>query len=126
MRGIGKEDFKMKLLLVTISFVLMPYLSGCTLLVAGGAGAEGGYIAGQEEQTAGEVIDDQWVTTKIKTKFAIDSDVSAMRINVDTKDMVVTLTGTVKSKKEMEKALKIARETKGVKKVINKLKIEKE
>lgn len=100
------------------------FLNGCALLVIGGAGAEAGYIAGKEDQTAGEVIDDQWITTKIKSKFIADPDISAFKINVDTDKNIVTLTGTVKSRKEAEKAINIARETKGVKKIIDKLKIE--
>jgi len=35
----------------------------------------------------------------------------------------VTLTGTVKSKAEAEKAMSIARDTKGVKRVVNHLKV---
>ncbi len=102
----------------------IPLLNGCVLLVAGGAGAEAGYIAGQKDQSAGEVINDQWITTKIKTQLATDSEVSALRINVDTEKGVVTLSGTVKSKKEAKKARQIAHETKGVTKVVDKLKVE--
>lgn len=100
-----------------------PLLNGCAVLVASGVGAEVGYIAGQEDQTAGEVINDQWITTKIKTKFAADLEVSALRIDVDTKDGVVTLSGVVRSQREADKAILIARETKGVKKVIDKLRV---
>lgn len=99
-------------------------LNGCAVLVAGGVGAEAGYIAGQEDQTPGEVIDDQWITTKIKTKLAADWEVSALKINVDTKKGVVTLSGRVGSRREADKTLQIARETKGVKGVVNKLKVE--
>lgn len=101
-----------------------PLLNGCALIVVGGAGAEAGYIAGQEDQTAGEVIDDQWITTKIKTKLVADWEVNALKINVDTEKGVVTLSGTVGSRNEAEKAIRIARETKGVKKVVDKLKVE--
>lgn len=103
---------------------LSTLLNGCAVLVAGGVGAEAGYIAGQEDQTPGEVIDDQWITTKIKTRLAATPGVSALRINVDTEKGVVSLTGTVSSKQEADKALQIARETKGVKGVVNKLKVE--
>lgn len=102
----------------------IPLLNGCALLVAGGAGAEAGYIAGKKDQSAGEVVDDQVITSKIKTKIALNSALSALSINVDTEKGVVTLSGTVKSKKEAKKALQIARETKGVTKVVDKLKVE--
>jgi osmotically-inducible protein OsmY len=104
---------------IIISF--LPAISGCIFVAAGGVGAEAGYIATQKEQSAGEVIDDQWITAKIKTKFIADPDLKAFQINVDTENGVVTLRGSVGSKDEVEKALLSARNTKGVKKVIDKL-----
>jgi hyperosmotically inducible periplasmic protein len=78
------------------------------------------------ERTAektGEVVTDAAITSSVKTKFLAEPGVSGLKIDVDTKDNVVTLTGTVKSKAEAEKAVMIARETKGVKRVVNHLKI---
>jgi len=59
----------------------------------------------------------------IKTKFLAESGVPGTTINVDTNNHVVTLTGTVKTKAEAAKAVMIARETKGVKRVIDHLKV---
>jgi osmotically-inducible protein OsmY len=78
------------------------------------------------ERTAektGEVVTDAAITSSVKTKFLAEPGVSGLKIDVDTKDHVVTLTGTVKSKAEAEKAVMTARETKGVKRVVNHLKI---
>jgi osmotically-inducible protein OsmY len=47
-----------------------------------------------------------------------------MGINVDTSNHVVTLNGTVHSAAEKAEALRLARTTKGVKKVVSKLTIE--
>ena len=109
--------------IIIISFI--PVLSGCLYAVVGGAGVETGYIAGQKDQTTGEVIDDQWITTKIKSKFIADTDISAFKINIDTENGVVTLTGKVNSQTEAEKAVLIAKNTKGVKNVINKIVVNK-
>ncbi len=109
---------------LSLLFFSMPLLNGCALLVVGGAGAEAGYIAGKKDQSAGEVVDDQVITSKIKTKIGLNSALNAMRINVDTEKGIVTLLGTVKSQKDADEALQIARDTKGVKKVVNKLKVE--
>lgn len=112
---------KFTLLITGIIVSLLPALSGCMFVVAGGAGAEAGYVAGKKEQSAGEVVDDQWITTKIKTKLIADPDLKAFQINVDTENGIVTLKGSVGSKDEKEKAMIAAKNTKGVKKVIDKL-----
>lgn len=71
----------------------------------------------------GEVITDAAITTDVKTKFLAEPGVSGLNINVDTNDHVVTLSGNVKTKAEMNKAMSIARDTKGVKRVVNHLKM---
>jgi hyperosmotically inducible protein len=62
---------------------------------------------------------DAGVTTKIKTQLAADDLVKARNIDVDTKDHVVTMTGTVSSEAEEAQALKIARATTGVSQVVD-------
>ena len=71
----------------------------------------------------GEVITDAAITTEVKTKFLAEPGVSGLNINVDTNNGVVTLSGNVKSKAEAEKAMSIARDSKGVKRVVNHLKM---
>ena len=61
------------------------------------------------------------LTTKIKSKMALDDSVKALDINVDTADGVVTLTGTVRSQAERTRAVQLARETQGVKSVNDRL-----
>jgi hyperosmotically inducible protein len=75
------------------------------------------------EATAEEAMPDAAITSAVKTKFLAAPGVSGLKIDVDTNNHVVTLTGTVKSKAEAEKAMAIARGTKGVKRVVNHLKI---
>jgi len=64
---------------------------------------------------------DPALTAAIKGKFMADTTVAALKIDVDTSDGVVTLTGQVRSQTEKDQALKIARETDGVKSVIDRL-----
>jgi hyperosmotically inducible protein len=82
---------------------------------AGGEGGGGSTVAG--------VIDDAAVTTSVKTKLLADSTVGGLKIDVDTKEGVVTLTGNVKSQAEADAAVRIARETEGVKDVVSNLTI---
>ena len=64
---------------------------------------------------------DVGITAKVKSKFAADSTVKAYQINVDTKDKVVTLSGTVDSAAAKEQAAELARATTGVVDVVNNL-----
>ena len=112
--------FKNILFFVTVSFMLP--LSGCFWVLVGGGAAEGGYVAGKK-QPAGQTVRDQSITTRVKTKLIGNSDVAARNINVNTDAGVVTLRGTVRSSKEAAIAVKIARRTKGVKKVISQLEV---
>jgi hyperosmotically inducible protein len=82
------------------------------------AGGEGG-----GGTAVGTVIDDAAITTSLKTKLLASATVGGLKIDVDTKDGIVTLTGDVKSQTEADEAVRIARETDGVKDVVSNLKI---
>ena len=58
---------------------------------------------------------------KIKSKMALDDLVKASDINIDSLNGVVTLNGRVGSEKERARALQLARETDGVKSVVDRL-----
>jgi len=72
---------------------------------------------------AEEAVGSAALTSKIKAKMALDDLVKASDINVDTDGSVVTLTGTVASKDEQRRAVRIATETAGVTKVVNHLRV---
>ncbi len=65
------------------------------------------------------------LTTKIKSKMALDDYVKARTISVDTAGSVVTLTGIVGSNAERDRAVRLAKETDGVTKVVDKLEVRK-
>ncbi len=69
----------------------------------------------------GNEISDAWITTKLQSKYYLDSDVRGLDIDVTTNGGVVTLTGKVTSAGERSKALSLAKSTDGVKQVIDKL-----
>lgn len=81
--------------------------------------------AGDATDRAGDITSDAALTTKVKSKFLADDDVSGLRIDVDSKDGVVTLTGNVRTAAEKTKALSLAKNTEGVKSVVDKLKVSK-
>ena len=70
---------------------------------------------------AKSALDDGALTAKIKSKMALDDSVKALDINVDTTKGVVTISGTVRSQAERHRALQLAKETNGVRDVVDKL-----
>jgi hyperosmotically inducible protein len=81
---------------------------------------------GREAETKIEgVLTESALTMKIKSKMALDDNVKARTISVETAGSVVTLTGTVGSNAERDRAGRLARETDGITKVIDKLEVRK-
>ena len=74
-------------------------------------------------QPADEQMSDASITAKVKSKFATDSDVSALNIDVDTQDGVVYLIGRVQNDAERREAQRLAEETSGVRDVKNLLEV---
>ena len=62
----------------------------------------------------GEVIDDAWITTKVKSQLVADSDVPGTDISVETKNNVVHLRGVVETTQARAEAIRIAETTEGV------------
>jgi len=71
----------------------------------------------------GEKITDAWITTKVKWFFIGEDALKDSDINVDTKDNVVTLKGTVKSAAGKARAVALAKNTDGVKNVVDQLQV---
>lgn len=77
------------------------------------------------EPGPGDVLTtDPNITVQVKGKLLADPDVAGLRIDVDTRGQVVTLTGTVRTQAEKSRALQLAREVKGVMRVNDRLTVE--
>jgi osmotically-inducible protein OsmY len=74
-------------------------------------------------QTPGQQIDDATITAAIKAKFATDGDINPFNIDVDTNEGVVTLQGRVEKAEARTKAEQLARDTDGVSRVVNLIKV---
>ena len=70
----------------------------------------------------GEQIEDAWITTKIQSKFFVDDEVDG-DIDVSSNKGVVTLTGEADNPEARQHAEVIARETDGVTRVVNRLRV---
>ena len=82
-------------------------------------------IASSESSGIGGAMSDAAITATVKSKLMADPDTSALRIDVDTKDHKVTLSGQVKSATEKTEAVSIARGTDGVVAVTDNLTIQR-
>ena len=80
-----------------------------------------------KEKTAemGQAVNDATITAAVNADLAKDPDLSAIRINVDTKDGRVSLYGSAPSDDAKQRAERLALGEKGVVAVDNKLTVEK-
>ncbi|MDO8720353.1 MAG: BON domain-containing protein [Polaromonas sp.] len=70
---------------------------------------------------AGEKLDDLAITAAVLAGFAKDSDLSILKIKVETRNGLVSLSGSAPSEAAREKASVMAKAVKGVSSVENKL-----
>jgi hypothetical protein len=66
---------------------------------------------------------DAGITTAVKSKLAADDTVKAYQVDVDTANHVVTLKGDVNTSVAKERAVELARNTDGVRDVIDQLRV---
>jgi hyperosmotically inducible periplasmic protein len=80
-------------------------------------------VAGAPVLAAAGTAEDALITTKVKTKLTTDRVKNLVSVNVDTKDGVVHLKGTVPNEQARAEAERLAKDTDGVVSVTNNLKI---
>lgn len=117
-----KKETPMKKLIFILGCFLFIITIGCApAMIAGGAA--GTYKVATDERTAGRLVDDKTITARVNAKLIDDPVVKARKIDVDTIDATVILTGVVGTEKESIRAADIARKVEGVKTVKNELQI---
>jgi osmotically-inducible protein OsmY len=72
---------------------------------------------------ADKVVSDDTLVDKVRMKLASDQIVKGGGLDVDVKDGVVTLKGSLDSEKRKDKAEKLARKVSGVKSVVNQIQV---
>lgn len=70
-----------------------------------------------DSRSVGDVVDDSWITTKVKADLAVTEGVPSAAISVKTVDGVVSLSGSLPSELALKKAVSVARAIKGVRQV---------
>jgi len=95
--------------LLSIALITIALTSGCTALTG---------------KSAGTNIDDAGITASVKTNLASERGMQTLTsIDVDTNRGVVSLNGVVESAAAKQRAAEIARQTSGVKSVVNNLQV---
>jgi hyperosmotically inducible protein len=87
------------------------------------AGAKVGEEVAEGANEVERAASDAAMTAKIKSKMALDDSVDALDIDVDTTNGVVTLSGSADSEISRNRAVQLARETDGVRSVVDRLNI---
>jgi osmotically-inducible protein OsmY len=72
---------------------------------------------------SGEIMTDGWITSRVSARFVNEDTLKDSNINVDTNDHIVTLKGTVLTSAGRARAGVVARQTEGVRRVVNNLTI---
>jgi len=72
-------------------------------------------VANETVDQVQEVASDSWITSKVKSVFLSDTNISGLDIKVETVDGVVALSGVVATDAERDLAISKAENIKGVK-----------
>src|SRR5258706_8192563 len=82
-----------------------------------------GCASTSKQEGTGEYIDDTAITTKVKAEVFNEPSLKSAEINVETFKGVVQLSGFVRSQADINRAVEVARNVKGVKSVKNDMRV---
>lgn len=82
-----------------------------------------GCASTEKKESIGEYIDDTAITTSVKSAFALDPNLKATEINVETFKGVVQLSGFVAQPSDIPAATTVASQVRGVKSVKNDMRV---
>jgi osmotically-inducible protein OsmY len=82
-----------------------------------------GCASTDKKESIGEYIDDTAITTSVKSAFALDPNLKATEINVETFKGVVQLSGFVAQPSDIPAATNVASQVRGVKSVKNDMRV---
>jgi len=97
--------------------IFSAFFLALTLLTAAGCAST------EKHEGTGEYVDDSVITTKVKAAILNEPGLSSAEINVETFKGVVQLSGFVTSRADINKAIEIARNVKGVNSVKNDMRL---
>jgi len=93
---------------LAVTLVVLFFMTGCQAMTG---------------QTMGENIDDSYITGAVKTQLASDKLVSLTRVEVETNNGIVYLTGQVQTAEQRSHIGSLASQVSGVRQVVNNLQV---
>lgn len=104
-----------------ISTITLAVMLAATLGCASTSNKED--TSASKKESAGEYVSDSVITTKVKAAILKESTLKSSEINVETYKGVVQLSGFVSSTADIQKAVEITRNVKGVTSVKNDMRL---
>ena len=99
----------MKTLIYSAALAVLLSVTGCQSLTG---------------QSTGEYVDDRTISTSVKAKLVADKAANLTRVDVDTTNRVVLLSGVVESSEQKNRAEQLAMQVSGVRRVENRLQVQ--
>ena len=108
---------------MTVAFIvlILGFVSGCS--TARDRHRESASAGADRSGGSDHPIDDAALTSKVKAKLLSNDMLSAFKIDVDSQNGIVYLNGVVDSAEQKKKAVEIAENTEGVRRVEDNLKV---
>jgi osmotically-inducible protein OsmY len=103
-------------------------ICAATLVLMGAIFLLGGCASDQPDkpmpgQQAGNLLDDSYLTTAVKTKLLGDISLKSFDVHVVTRNRIVTLSGTLPSDALRDEAVRVAKSVDGVVNVVSNLEV---
>lgn len=89
--------------IVIVSFVLLCFFASCS--------------ATPSKRSFGEVVDDNVIAVKLRSKYVKDKVLSAKNVNIKVRKGVVQLDGTLATQRQINRAIELAEQQRGVREV---------
>ncbi len=106
-----------------LGLLALSCLSGCVPMVIGGGMAATTNVVGQDRDMTSQV-EDSWVAMKIRSRYVQSDLVRVGNVGVSVLNGKVLLTGSAINQEEVDEAIRIARETRGVVDVRSELRVQ--
>lgn len=105
------------------SLLALSCLSGCIPVVVGGGVAATTSVVGESRDLTSQ-MEDSWVAMKIRSRFIKSDQVRVGNIGVSVYNGKVLLTGSAINQAEVDEAIRLTRETRGVSEVRSEIRVQ--
>lgn len=106
------------------AFLLIVLMTGaCTSMLIGASGESAGSAIGQDQRSGAQISADNRIEAAIRDTFALDNDLRALQLRIESHEGVVTLRGSTQSFALRDRAVRIATDINGVERLNNQIRV---